>query len=80
MNVPLCTPASLSHSYLECGLQLQLDLAELLSSLAEVDAVTWNNNLSVLVFLVDLIESFLEWSSLASVCFSGFTLLYSLRL
>ena len=24
MNVPLCTPASLSHSYLECGLQLQL--------------------------------------------------------
>jgi hypothetical protein len=57
-----------------------LDLAELLSSLAEVDAVTWNNNLSVLVFLIDLIESCLEWSSLASVCFSGFTLLYSLRL
>lgn len=57
-----------------------LDLAELLSSLAEVDAVTWNNNLSVLVFFVDLIESCLEWSSLASVCFSGFTLLYSLCL
>ena len=57
-----------------------LDLAELLSALAEVDAVTWNNNLSVLVFLIDLIESCLEWSSLASVCFSGFTLLYSLRL
>jgi hypothetical protein len=57
-----------------------LDLAELLSALAEVDAVTWNNNLSVLIFLIDLIESCLEWSSLASVCFSGFTLLYSLRL
>lgn len=57
-----------------------LDLAELLSSLAEVDAVTWNNNLSVLVFFVDLIESCLEWSSLVSVLFSGFTLLYSLRL
>lgn len=57
-----------------------LDLAELLSSLAEVDAVTWNNNLSVLVFLVDLIESCLEWSSLVSVFFSGFTLLYSLCL
>jgi hypothetical protein len=57
-----------------------LDLAELLSALTEVDAVTWNNNLSVLIFLIDLIESCLEWSSLVSVCFSGFTLLYSLRL
>ncbi len=57
-----------------------LDLADLLSALAEVDAVTWNNNLSVLVFLIDTIESCLEWSSLASICLSGFTLLYSLRL
>jgi hypothetical protein len=33
-----------------------------------------------LVFLIDLIESCLEWSSLVSVLFSGFTLLYSLCL